>query len=525
MSMTVTNLLTLNLFQSECTLLAGKEGLGNAVRYVTVMEAPDFSVRSLTGNVFVLTTLSSHSESLHSVNKIVKELCEQKVSAIGIKLGRFINKIDQSTIDIAQRYRVPLFALSKNVLFREIISDIMSAVVTEQQSVINEVNRLNDQLLKAILHNATMENILSLLTAKVGCHCCCLNHRGTTRAQHASITSRPDQALVEKLLQKFLKKTTEKYSNIDDLYLFPCIAHGQIVGYLMVYAEQTLFEKELLLITQLVSFLAIKFLEEHLRIETEQRMTASILDEILFVQHADEALVADRLKLLGVFPKDRHIVMLLSGRGEENTLRANSHLDYWKNWLRSRFEQFSIFIKGTDFVVLISCSEKAATDFSEIASQMRQSLPESARKRVDIGYSLPVDDLRKLPECYGQAKRAVSYGRTIAPDRHIYPYATFVEIGLVSHGVISSDGEAIRQQIIRPIKNYDDQCSAELWNTLEKCLIAESLDAAAKNLFIHISTLRYRLQKIHQLTDANFFTPKGRFLLHLAYILFKADLQ
>ena len=493
------------------------------MRYVTVMEAPDFNIRSLTDNVFVLTTLSSHSTSVDEINKIVTELCKQNVSAICIKLGRFIDTIDENTINIAKKYQTPLFALTKNVLFREIISDILSAIVLEQQSTINELNELNEQLLQAILHNHGMDRILSLLTAKIPCNCCCMNHRGAILARHASIAAKPDQNLVDKLLDKALKRATEKYIVNQEHYIFPCIAHGQIVGYLLVYVEQPIFKNKLLFISQVVSFLAIKFLEEHLRIETEQRMTASILDEILFVSHADEAVIADRLQLLGVTPKDRHIVMLLSSKNEKNTLQANRNLDYWKNWLRSKFEQFVVFIKGTDFVVLISYAGKRNIDFSKLAQQMRESLPGGVRERLYIGFSLPVEDLRKLPDCYSQAKRAVNYGRAVDAENHIYPYAKYVEIGLVSRGAISSDGEAIREKIVRPIQSYDEQRNAKLWNTLEKCLLSESLDLAAKTLFIHISTLRYRLEKICQLTDVNFFTPNGRFLLHLAYILFKSD--
>lgn len=523
MTTTVDSLLSLPIFQKECTLLAGEEGLGNVVRYVTVMEAPDFNIRSLTDNVFVLTTLSSHSTSVDEINKIVTELCKQNVSAICIKLGRFIDAVDEKTIDIARSYQTPLFALTKNVLFREIISDILSAIVLEQQSTINELNELNGQLLQAILHNHRMEGILSLLTAKIPCYCCCLNHGGAILASHASIAAKPDQSLVEKLLEKAMRRVTEKYITNQEHYLFPCVAHGQVVGYLLVYVEQPIFKNKLLFISQVVSFLAIKFLEDHLRIETEQRMTSSILDEILFVNHADEAVIADRLQLLGMFPKDRHVVMLLSNSNEINTLQANRNLDYWRNWLRSKFEQFVVFIKGTDFVVLVSYAGKRNIDFSKLARQMRESLPGGVKERLYVGFSLPVEDLRKLPDCYNQAKRAVNYGRAVDAENHVYPYEKYVEIGLVSRGAISSDGEAVREKVVRPIQSYDEKRNARLWDTLERCLLSESLDSAAKALFIHISTLRYRLEKIRQLTDVNFFTPKGRFLLHLAYILFKSD--
>mgnify|MGYP003375648555 FL=1 len=93
-----------------------------------VMEAPDFHFDSLAAHVFILTTLSAHHDSLEEINRIIRGLCEANVAAIGIKLGRFINEIDPSTIEIVQEYNVPLITFSQNVLFREILSSSLALI-------------------------------------------------------------------------------------------------------------------------------------------------------------------------------------------------------------------------------------------------------------------------------------------------------------------------------------------------------------------------------------------------------------
>ncbi|WP_316860210.1 PucR family transcriptional regulator ligand-binding domain-containing protein [uncultured Cohaesibacter sp.] len=519
MSATVSKLSSLPILGKECTLLAGEEGLGNIVRYVTVMEAPDFNIQTLTDSVFVLTTLSSYYTSTESINKIITALCEQNVSAICIKLGRFIEEVDESTIEIARKYHTPLFTVTKNVLFREVISEILTAIIFEQQSTISEPNALNEDLLSAILHNRDMKQILLLLTDKIPCNCCCLNHRGEILATNSTDETEIDKEIIDQLLLRIQKSKKKNYVSFRDHFIFPCAAHGQIVGYLVVCDTHKIVKSRFIFISQVVSFLAIKFLEEYLRIEAEQRMTARILDEILFVDQPDETVIAEKLQLLGITPKDLHIVMLLSVRDKKNKIQADSYLDYWVNWLRYKYDQVVVFIKGSDLVILISYSKKKKVDFAKLAQQMRKEVCQGALEDLDIGFSLPADDLRKLPQCYSQAIRAVDYGRAVESENHIYPYQNYVGIGLVSHGVISGDGEVIRATIIDPIQQYDERCNTKLWSSLEACLEEDSLDLAAKKLCIHISTLRYRLQKIEQLTNVNFFIPKGRQALYIAYIL------
>ena len=150
-----------------------------------------------------------------------------------------------------------------------------------------------------------------------------------------------------------------------------------------------------------------------------------------------------------------------------------------------------------------------------------QTISASLRIPVNLGCSLPFSDLRGLPESYNQVKSAMQYGHSLNPEAGVYLYEDYFEVGLLSQSINTPAGDIFFRRIIDPIAEYDRKYSSKLWDTLEACFVSGSLEKAAAALFIHISTLRYRLEKIHTLTGCNYFDIKGRMLLYLAYLLYK----
>lgn len=529
----IENILRIAALKNCAELVGGESGIKREVQYITVMEVPDFNISSLDENSLVLTTLFAHHASVKRINSIIERLCIQNVSGIIVKLGRYVHELSASTVGIANKFGVPLIAIRGNILFREIIKDASEEIMQEQRAVINGVNQLNEVLINIVLRNDKIYKILEALGDKINNCCYCLNLNGDIVSQyhcgHADKTACIDFKLyIDKLnleCEKNINAGTTPFVIGEELHVFPCSTQNQVLGFLIVVNKQALGEKEMLFAKQTTSFLSIKFLEKQLQIETEQRMVMSVVDDIIFGKYKEEAVIADRLKLLGFKPQKYHRILFLSAREEASNekvpLRANAY-EYWQGKILKIFPNAFIFLKGMDYVVILSFLEKSINVENEIFKERLEELLASDREGIDIGYSLPVDSLCSIPECYDQAQKALVYGRSVNPTERIFAYLNFFEIGLISHSVGSSDNKLVTERIIKPIKAYDSKRNVKLWETLEKSLMAKSLEDSAKALFIHISTLRYRLDKIREITNIDFFEPQGKFLLYLAYIVDKA---
>lgn len=524
MSTTVSKLLEIPLFK-ENGILVTNCGLENNVQYVTVMEAPDFHFDGL-NNVFILTTLSAHHHNLSEINNVILSLCKSNVAGIAIKIGRFVDNVDSSTAKIAQEYGVPIIAFNSSVLFREALSEALSLITDNQRTIITQINDLNNQLFSAILQNRSIQNLINILCAKIPCYCCCTDSTKMKIAEASSIEADIDMNKVANAIDEFYAKDSSKkkgaYVHYENIIIFPCRVQKQLLGVFCIVLNDTQSELAVPLAEAIVNALCVKFLEQNLKLQTEREMVSAILDDVLFTKNTDESTIIDRLELLNFTPLESHIIAIVVPRNHEyEKINDSNTFNTIKNVFSSCFPSSIVFKRGKEVLVLISVKkEKVADSIPSAIGYCSSVLSASIKQWMDIGCSINVNDFRKIPDCYKQAKRAIQYGRSVDKDRRVFMYSDYYEMGLIALGIGSNDSETFFSKVITPIQGHDNRFKGDLWATLEYCFAHKTLESAAASLFIHISTLRYRLQKIESLTGYNYFDNNGRTTLYIAYLLY-----
>lgn len=527
---TVEQLCQLQIFKDGFRLIAGHEGLAKGVQHVTVAEVPDFTDFDLGKELFVLTTFFAFHNDSDRIAEAAIKLCRKNISALAIKVDRFIDTVPPAVIKIANENQLPLFLVSKNIAFREIIGEISTEIINSQLNTIKTLNDQHEVLMSSILKGDKIEEFIHTLGESLQRYCACVSFSKTILAKYApeGLAEEPDSDVIHAIDQLMdLADNAGICTRIDEYDIFPCYVYNQTMGYLVIRSADLLNDRQSLLIKQMVSFLSIKFLEQYLKIETEQRLIMAIVDQVLFQRHTDETVLQDRLKLLGLVSQKNHFILMLSFRNEEPNGTMQFAIHSWNATMNGFFPNSAIFLKGTELVTIVSVGEKSPyskeSGIRKALLTMLEASPPKEESQVDIGCSLIVNDLRLLPDCYGQARRAIQFGRAFKPESKVFFCSQFIEQGLISHGLASYEHKWIINKIILPIKEYDEKYAAELWLTLERCLLAKSLENAAADLHIHSSTLRYRLQRIHAITGIDFFSQQGGFLLKMAYFLAKIE--
>ncbi len=525
MNTTVNGLLQLPIVQSKGHLLA-ESGLNNIVQYVTVMEAPDFRLSNLGKHVFVLTTLSAHYESLDKINHIVRGLCEVHVSAIGIKLGRFIDEVDPSTVQIAREHDVALITFDSTAYFREILSEMLSIITGNQRQVLNQINNINQVLIDAILRNRTLQDLLDLFCKQIDCCCRCLDLAGNIIAESSSLSEGGDKYHLDESIDRFFKnfsKNDKSPYQDGNIVFFPCIAQEQVLAVFCIVSPASQTEFVFLLAQPIVSGISIKLLERNLKAQAESELTSSILDDILFSQKSNATLIADRLQLLNFTPREQHLIVLLSRVNFEHYKQDYLYtINNLQRIFATIFQSAVVFKRGSEYVALVSYDTKNINlDLKRFLAFCNDEISRTASGQFNIGCSMPTTDLSSMSECYFQSQKAVQFGRIVDPSQHVYLYDDYFELGLISCGLDSSDADTFFQRIVLPIQEYDRHSKTELWSTLEAGFLHDKLEIVSEALHIHISTLRYRLLKIESITGYNYFRIRDRLTLYLAYLLYK----
>jgi DNA-binding PucR family transcriptional regulator len=133
-----------------------------------------------------------------------------------------------------------------------------------------------------------------------------------------------------------------------------------------------------------------------------------------------------------------------------------------------------------------------------------------------IGVSASADNGGKLAGAKRQAEFALRIGLAIGMAN----VARYDDLGL--YRLLAVDGNPVEllryvDHWLGPLRDYDGQHASSLLRTLAAYLESGgSLDRTAKELFIHRSTLKYRLARISELLGRDLTDPDFRFHLQLA---------
>jgi DNA-binding PucR family transcriptional regulator len=122
-----------------------------------------------------------------------------------------------------------------------------------------------------------------------------------------------------------------------------------------------------------------------------------------------------------------------------------------------------------------------------------------------------------LPHSYDEAVRALTVRRR---SQDPYGSTSFEELGLCRM-MGTGDGEREADRFVRewlgPLLDYDARHHADLITTLSRYLESGgSYDATSEALLIHRSTVRYRLQRIREITGHDLGDVETRLNLHVA---------
>lgn len=513
MKITIYKLMELESFSQSMALVAGQEGIDNVVTFITVSETPDF-YHWVSGGEFVLTTLYTFEDHKEEMIQNYTELAKRGIAAVGVKVNRFVNEIPQELMDIANTHKVPLFAVRRQAKFREIIQTVTAELNNYQTNILIEMESHYKELAKAAL---TGEDFVDYLQGigrrKAGSHIYCFKADLLFLASYPKQTQRKTIYSIQEKLERYiegLEKVLEPAQH-DGLYIFPCISRKQALGYLVIVNENSLDEKHKLMAAQLTTFLTIKLADQ---LETEQKMLTALLDELLYKRNLNEQELQGRLALHGLKYQQRYRVILVKKRDDDKDLSipANTIIQ-WANKARELLGDAIVINKVNEVVIIISQHSQDP----QWLKKLRNSLSEVPPLLIGIGPS--VFYASDIHTSYQIAKSTIKSG-SVFGDSGILYHADYLARNLLQRTIGTAEQEYLVTHVINPLVENDRRHNTCILSTIEAMMFANELEEAAEILFVHTNTVRYRLNKIKNLTGHDFFTARGRYVITTAYLVY-----
>lgn len=131
MSIRVSDIMKLQSLKNM-KLIGGKSGLGNSVEWIYIAECFANTLESvewIQGGELVFITGLSLKGDMEVLVEFVKGISEKKGAGLIINVGPYIDKIPQSTIDIANDLELPLFELPWESKLVDVSQDVSKAII------------------------------------------------------------------------------------------------------------------------------------------------------------------------------------------------------------------------------------------------------------------------------------------------------------------------------------------------------------------------------------------------------------
>ncbi|MGV9906270.1 PucR family transcriptional regulator [Streptomyces sp. NPDC003388] len=287
--------------------------------------------------------------------------------------------------------------------------------------------------------------------------------------------------------------------------------HGEILGVLaLVDAKEEADEHTVLALGHAATSLALEL--AHLRnlAEVELRLHRELADDLL--AGTDETSAYARAEAVGHDLHRSHYIVVVqwSNRAADNSFaqtvgRAGSAVG-----------MRSLLTRRSDHVVLIAGARPHARALYEALAR------ETGTRSGTIGVSGPCDSVGDIPHRYQEAQRALEARHH---SRERYGTSFFDELGLyriLGPGSGRRELETFVQEWLGQLIDYDSRHHATMVETLSRYFdFGGNYDETAESLGIHRSTLRYRLQRIRDISGNDLADVEDRLNLQVATRVWK----
>lgn len=138
---------------SRIKFLTSSNGPDTLVKEITVMEVPEVS-RWLKGNELVITSLYAVKDSVDSQVSLIKELKGVNCSGLLVKLGPYVEKLDNRVVKMAEELGIPILTIPKDMTYVDIIGLGIRIIHREEEDIFCIEN-----VLKKILRKQNVEEL------------------------------------------------------------------------------------------------------------------------------------------------------------------------------------------------------------------------------------------------------------------------------------------------------------------------------------------------------------------------------
>lgn len=531
MGIAIQELLAMEYFK-DFQVIAGKKGLQREIQGITVLESPD-EYRWTCGKELVLTAGYAISKEPECIFQAFQEGSIQKTSGLVIKRERYLKQIPENMTALFDEYAIPLITMPFSISYMEVMKQVNIAVMNRAtrrfrihgSNVFQPSNQTYKvQKIKRILQAVEVEMnfpaFLYDLTEEKGYY---------SSANFMKITESfgltPEDYWAP--ARPYTRHTLCDYIHMTRFRLInPGNEEGPRVSWILIPITMNGVDQAYFVVMESREFLdyydeyAIRIGFLMLQAVYEQIMVAQNVGNVGFENFILSALndnEQDMKKL--VYQANIQGISMSSGyifavfRQTEHTLSVRSSrrefVETFHGCSIARTGKFALLDENEGLLLLEAGSPelKKKEHIVKLLEEFGDRVMEKCGgMKLEFGVCREEKTLAEIKSSVRKCRQVLSMGKMIFPKERIWDYEDLGPLTWLN--IPENELENMLSQYRGFLK---DEKSAELLRTL-KIYLENNMNYSitAEKMYVHINTIRKRIDKLHELLDVDWEDPMGR---------------
>ena len=536
---------------SGAKLVAGADGLDQSIEWVRLMETPEVLPRA--GDLMFTTGFPIKDDPEAQI-RLVGRIADSGGVGLVVRPMPYLHKLPTEMLTEADRLNVPLLTIGGDVQLIDLMAPLLERIINAEHWRLKRSIEIHHRFTELVLDGKgvneicrTLADLLESAVVVEDASFHLLAHAGGSSDPHRKETilrqGTPQRVLFDPQIQRMLREVEAKRGPVKvsafphlgmsrERLIAPILAAGQVLGYISILDHPPHNEElAFMAIEQAALVLALSVAKERELSEVEGRVRGEFLEDLLHGTYGDEAAAQRRARHLGYPLHGTHVVMLVDiddfrGFNRARQIPEDAIQALKREFLRRvagvvRISYARALVQGrSDQVVALLPLGSEAGDYQvrahAIGLQIQQAIAEwKPGFTVSVGFSGPTEAPTGVA---GALREVTSVMESLARFKRWSQVVAVPELGLTGLLAAVTDERLVdySRRHLGPLVEHDSSRKGNLVATLRAYLETGEQQQAAQRLRVHPNTLRYRLDRIREISGVDLEDPETRLNLAVA---------
>src|SRR5712671_6971264 len=532
-------------------LVAGADGLDHPVEWVRLMETPEVQPRA--GDL-MFTSGFPIKDDMAAQIRLVGRIADSGGAGLVVRPLPYLRKLPPEMLSEADRLNVPLFTIAADVQFIDLMAPLLERIINAEHWRLKRSIDIHRRFTELVLDGKgvkeicrTLAELLESAVVIEDASFHLLAHAGGAGDPHRKETIQrqgtPQRVLFDPQIQRMLREVEQKRGPVKvpafphvgmsrERLIAPILAANQVLGYISVLDHPPHHEElAYLAIEQAALVLALAIAKERELSEVEGRVRGEFLEDLLNGTYGDDSAAQRRARHLGYPLQGSHIVMLVDiddFRGfnrarqiSEDAIQAlkRDFLRRVTGVVRTSYQRALVQGRSDQVVALLPLGTEPGDHQARghaLGMQVRQAIADwKPGFTVSVGFSGPAEAPGGVA---GSLREVTSVMESLARFKRWSQVVAVPELGLTGLLAAVTDERLVdySRRHLGPLIKHDTTRKGNLVATLRAYLETGEQQHAAQRLRVHPNTLRYRLDRIREISGVDLEDPETRLNLAVA---------